>query len=201
MRFPGPIPLFRTWRLVGFIVLAGLLALGGFTLGRAGDAAPVPVGAILRDLGWPPVKRSELLAFTSREDTRPWYVDDALLLVEETKGSWVLVHAVRNPRFPRGHQGGSALTRWGLYYVTDSPPVAERRFPQRPKAEEVEAFLKDNLWQAVSDRGWQVVRCDVDAALWQRVLGYPPVAGVTGAKSTARPASASASKKTPPTAK
>lgn len=167
----------------------------------ASASVPVPVGSILRDLAWPPVKRSELLAFTSREDDRPWYVDDALLLLEEKQGSWVLVHAVRNPRFPPGHRGGSTLTRWGRYYVTDSPPVAERHFSRRPQPAEVEAFLKDNVWQAVTDRSWRVVRCDVDPALWQRVLGYPPVPGVMGTKPGARPALPVPPAKAPPKSK
>jgi hypothetical protein len=118
------------------------------------------------------VQAATLLALVSREDDRPWYVDDALLVLQFRNGRWVLVHAVRNPRFPRGHKGGS--TEWVLYDLMDAPHVGDRYFNHRPTHKEVDQFLKDNRWQFAGDKFWRVVRRVVDEKAWKRVLGYKP---------------------------
>ena len=118
------------------------------------------------------LQAATLLAFVSREDDRPWYVDDALLVLQLRKGRWVLVHAVRNPKYPPGHKGGSK--EWVLYDVMDAPHVGDRYFDHRPTRWQVDQFLKDNQWPFTSDQAWRIVRRMVDADAWQRVLGYRP---------------------------
>ena len=128
--------------------------------------------SILSDLRYVKVWTATLLAFVAREDDRPWYVDDALLVLQLPNEEWMLVHAVRNPQFPPNHRGGS--TKWRRYDVMDAPHVGDRRFNRPPTRKEVDRFLSDNEWQFESDKFWRVVRRFVDEEAWQRVLGYKP---------------------------
>src|ERR1041384_7874061 len=80
----------------------------------------VTAASILSDLHYES-SAAHLLAFISREDKRPWYVDNALLLLELPKGEWMLVHAVRNPKYPAKLKRSPG--RWHVHEVTDSPFV------------------------------------------------------------------------------
>ena len=154
-----------------------VLAAAAFSVWSCSAATPVATNevtstSILQDLGYRKVQTATLLVFVSREDSRPWYVDDALLVWQLPKGQWMLVHAVRNPKFPEGHRGGS--TKWLLHDVMDAPHVGDRRFDHRPTRKEVDRFLKDNRWQFESDTHWRIVRRVVDEEGWQSILGYKP---------------------------
>ena len=129
----------------------------------------VTAASILKNLEYKPVS-AHLLAFISREDRRPWYVDDALLVLQLPKGEWLLVHTARNPRYPKGHQGGAST--WHVYQVMDAAFVGDRHFDHRPTRAELDKFLKDNDWQFESDKSWRVVGRAVDEETWQKVLGY-----------------------------
>ena len=118
------------------------------------------------------VRASTLLEFVSREDSRPWYVDDALLLLELRDGRWVLVHAVRNPKPPSKAQARSM--DWLLHHVMDAPHVGDRFFDHRPGRVDLERFLKDNDWPFGSTQGWRVVGRLRDPDVWQRTLGFKP---------------------------
>lgn len=157
-----------------------LVFLWSVWLGSPATAAEtnvVTATSILKDLA--PLENykgqvATLLAFVARADDRPWYADDALLVLQLPNGKWVLVHAVRNPKYPKGYHGGSGSTKWGLYDVMDAPHVGDRHFDHRPTRKEVDQFLKDNQWQFDSDKFWRVVRRVVNADAWQKVLGYKP---------------------------
>ncbi|MBL9175571.1 MAG: hypothetical protein JNL10_18665 [Verrucomicrobiales bacterium] len=142
---------------------------------QAASTNTVAATSILKDRDlrrYEGVRSATLLTWMSREDDRPWFVDDALLLLEMPRGRWVLVHAVRNPRFPPGHRGGS--TEWGLHHVMDAPPAGDRRFDHLPTSGEMHRFLRDTAWPAPSDVSWRVLRRTVDTAAWKAALGYPP---------------------------
>lgn len=131
----------------------------------------ITAATVLADLHYPKPVAVHLLAFTSREDKRPWYVDDALLLLELPKNEWMLVHAVRNPRYPSDLK--RKPSKWTAHDVMDAPYVGDRTFKHRPTRREMDRFLKDNDWQAESDKYSQVIQSDVDEAVWQKILGYP----------------------------
>lgn len=151
----------------------------------AGRARATTADEILKDLDYKPVASAHVLAFVSREDSRPWYVDDALLVLKMSRGGWMLVHAVRNPRFPPGHRGGS--NRWLVHHVHNAPFVGDRRFEKRPDRGEVDRFLKDNQWKIRPDRQWRVTRSEVDEAVWQQVLGYSSPFASAGLSPGAKP--------------
>ena len=132
--------------------------------------------SILSDLRYGKVRTASLLAVVAREDDRPWYVDDALLVLQLPNHEWMLVHAVRNPKFPPGAPARRRVgsTKWHRYHVMDAPHVGDRRFNHPPTRKEVDRFLSDNEWQFESDKFWRVVRRFVDEEAWQRVLGYKP---------------------------
>ncbi len=161
---------------------AGLFSIGLLfawitSAATAAETNFVTATSILKDLAPGenyPGQVATLLAFVAREDNRPWYADDALLVLQLPKGKWVLVHAVRNPKYPKGYRGGSGSTKWGLYDVMDAPYVGDRHFDHRPTRKEVDQFLKDNRWQFDSDKFWRVVRRVVNEDAWQKVLGYKP---------------------------
>jgi hypothetical protein len=153
----------------------------------AADTNEVTAASILKDLAPDenyPGQVATLLAFVAREDDRPWYADDALLVLQLPKGKWVLVHAVRNPKYPTGYRSGSGSTKWNMYHVMDAPHVGDRHFDHRPTRKEVDQFLKDNRWQSESDKFWRVVRRVVDEAAWQKVLGDKPSFAVGSSKAT-----------------
>ena len=160
-----------------FVGLTVICLLGGL---RGSIAAPattndVTAAAILKDKDlnrYGRVQIATLLAFVSLEDDRPWYVDDALLVLQLPRGQWVLVHAVRNPKYPPGYKNGS--TEWGLHHVMDAPHVGDRRFDHRPTRQEVDQFLKDNDWPFAGTLGRRIVKRMVDEDAWERVLGYKP---------------------------
>lgn len=157
---------------IGIVLVVFALAVWSGSAAIPADTNEVTSASILKDLGYGKVQTATLLTFISREDNRPWYVDDALLVLQLPKGEWMLVHAVRNPKFPKGHRGGS--TRWHLHDVMDAPHVGDRRFDHRPARQEVDQFLKDNSWQFESDKFWRVARRLVDEEAWQKTLGYKP---------------------------
>jgi hypothetical protein len=161
-------------RLLVSLLSIALLAVGGGSAFAANDTNTVSAASILKELvGYGKPQTATLLAFVSREDDRPWYVDDALLVLQLRKGQWVLVHAVRNPRYPKNHKASS--TAWLLHHVYDAPHVGDRYFDHRPTRPEVDQFLKENNWQFESDKLWRVVKRVVDEKAWQRVVGYKPV--------------------------
>jgi len=169
---------FSRRRLFVGLFLVGVLLAWTASADTAAETNVVTATSILKDLDPHDGYRAQsatLLAFVAREDDRPWYVDDALLVLQLPKGKWVLVHAVRNPKYPKGYQGGSSSTKWSLYDVMDAPHVGDRRFDHRPTRKEVNQFLKDNRWQFESDKYSRVVRRVVDDAAWQKVLGYQPI--------------------------
>ena len=130
----------------------------------------VTASSIMADMHYEKAVAAHLLAFVSREDKRPWYVEDALLILERPKGEWVLVHAVRNPRYPPELKRNPSP--WSPREVMDAPYVGDRTFKHRPTQKEMDQFLKDNEWQPESDKCWQVVQSEVDEVVWQRILGY-----------------------------
>lgn len=173
-------PILSRWR--GLLLSACFVGLFGFCLGAAirGYALPSPdtlvtAESVLRSKHlshYGTLRASTLLEFVSREDSRPWYVDDALLLFELPYGRWVLVHAVRNPKPPSKAKARS--TEWLLYHVMDAPHVGDRFFDHRPSRVDMERFLKDNDWPFGSTQGWRVVGRVRDADVWQRALGFKP---------------------------
>ncbi|MGZ8939852.1 MAG: hypothetical protein ACXW32_11630 [Limisphaerales bacterium] len=117
-----------------------------------------------------PKREVVLLAHVSREDSRPWFVENALLLVN-SGNRWALAHAVRNPRFPNGKPAG----KWGLHDVMDAPWSGDRFFDHRPTEEEVKKFLTDTDWTWHSiPRSFRVTSRIVDDEAWQKHLGFPP---------------------------
>jgi hypothetical protein len=135
----------------------------------------VTAASILSDLHYES-SAAHLLAFISREDKRPWYVDDALLLLELPKGNWMLVHAVRNPKYPAKLKRPAG--RWHVHQVMDAPFVGDRCFNHRPTREEMREFIADNRLQFETDKFWIALNRVIDEKVWQTVLGYnSPVAG------------------------
>jgi len=165
-----------SFRLQPECVLFALAILLGLSVSNCVAVEPVPAtnavtaASILADMHYEKVVSAHLLAFVSREDKRPWYVEDALLLLELPKGEWVLVHAVRNPRYPPELK--RKPSRWMAHEVMDAPYVGDRAFTHRPTRNEMGQFLKDNEWQPESDKYWQVVQSEVDEVVWQRILRY-----------------------------
>lgn len=162
-------------RILAGMVLVCLLSVSIGSAAAAAETNAVTATSVLKDLD--PhnnyrMQTATLLAFVASEDDRPWYVDDALLVLQLPKDKLVLVHAVRNPKYPPGHKGGS--TAWGLHHVMDAPHVGDRYFDQRPTRQEVDQFLKDNQWKSESDKSWRVVSRVVNEQDWLRVLGYKP---------------------------
>ena len=154
--------------------IAGTLSMGAERT-EAPATNTVTASSILKDRDlrrYEGVRSATLLTWISREDSRPWFVDDALLLLEMSRVRWVLVHAVRNPRFPPGHRGGS--TEWGLHHVMDAPPAGDLVLDHRPTLRELNRFLKDTAWPLPSDPSWRVIRRSVSASAWKETLGYPP---------------------------
>ena len=146
----------------------------------------VSVAGMLKDLGYSNVKSSNLLAFISREDQRPWYVDDALLLLEFPKGRWTLVHCVRNPRYPKGHPLAGRVDKWGHHDVCDAPWAGNQHFNHRPTRVEIESFLKKTDWPTRDDKFWRITRQIVNEAAWPKKLNDGTVVPVTP-KRQARP--------------
>lgn len=150
------------------LVTVILAVLGAPEWGVAAPSNPAipPVSAqvILKQLGsYTRVQSVRLLAFISREDDRPWYVDDALLLVEFKSGKWVVAHAARNPRFPKTskRQGASG---WFFHNVCDAPWAGDQIYDHRPTRADVQRFLKVTDWPAADDKFWRITREYVDDA-------------------------------------
>jgi hypothetical protein len=164
-------------RILAVLLMVCVLPVWIGSAATAAETNGVTATSILQDLDPHDGYRAQsatLLAFVAREDDRPWYADDALLVLQLPKDKWVLVHAVRNPKYPKGYRGGSGSTKWSMYDVMDAPYVGDRHFAHRPTRKEVDQFLKDNQWQFTSDKYMRVVRRVVDADAWQKVLGYQP---------------------------
>lgn len=111
-----------------------------------------------------------LLAFVSLEDSRPWFAEDALLLIKDDT-RWILAHVVRNPRYPDGRPA----SKWHHHHVFDAPWSGDRVFKQKPTKEDVTKFLADNRWQWHSEPGsFQVTKRMVNDEAWIRLLDMPP---------------------------
>lgn len=158
----------------------------GFAAPPAPASPPVSAQAILKQIGrYTKVQSVRLLAFISREDDRPWYVDDALLLVEFKSGKWAIAHAVRNPRFPKtSKQRGPG--RWRFHDVCDAPWAGDQMYDHRPTRAEVQRFLKVTDWPAGDDKFWRVTKAYVDEDA--RKAGWiEPVSPLSVAPSSQRP--------------
>lgn len=164
-------------RIGAMVVWFGFAGVGspGTVCAEVPRTNAVTASSILKDRDlrrYDGVRAATLLTWISREDSRPWFVDDALLLLEMPRGRWVLVHAVRNPWFPPGHRGGS--TEWGLHHVTDAPPSGDLTLDHRPTLREMNRFLKDTAWPSPSDPSWRTRQRTVNESAWTTMLGYPP---------------------------
>ncbi len=168
-----------------------VLTMWARSASAAADTNEVTAASILKDLASDENYTGQiatLLAFEAREDDRPWYVDHALLVLQLPKGKWVLAHAVRNPKFPKGQKRVSRSTEWRLHHVEDAPFVGDRHFDHRPSRKEVDQFLTDNEWQFESDIPMRVVRQVVNEETWQKVLGYKPIIQAPKRRGAALPA-------------
>jgi hypothetical protein len=153
------------------VLLATLpwLAACGGSPAPAGDATPssaaaapgcLPAGWIERDVvaidleavDRPPsaAATSRVLAWRIREDDRPLYVEDAIVLLElagpAALKSWRLLHVFRHPK--------AAMVdpdEWRRAQIADTPVTGVARFEAPPTAAEIEAFMRESRWNDPSD--------------------------------------------------
>jgi hypothetical protein len=175
--YPTAVSRIRRRRTTAWLALwlVGSVAGGPAPSAAAAATNEVTAASIVHDLGYDKNDQGQvatLLAFVAREDRRPWYVDDALLVLYWPQGIWQLVHAVRNPKYPKDYKFTPGSTAWQLHHVYDAPSFAERSFDHPPTREEVNLFLKDNEFQFKSDRIFRVAERVFYDDAWEKVLGY-----------------------------
>jgi len=109
------------------------------------------------------------LALQSEIDSRPLYVERALLVFECDDGGWWLVTAARTPR-----ECIAWRQRWGVAAALDAWYGAER-FSKRPTKEDVTTFLRVTDWRAEPESGWHRLRSEKYVSNWRAALGFDPI--------------------------
>lgn len=130
--------------------------------GVASGMNPDPF-SIFQDLRMGDVQAAFLLAARAEEDSRPLYVESALLLARGPH-SWTLAHAYRHRR------GG-----WQWSAVFDADQVPRRDYDHQPTRPEVEKFVRDTWWKSKSGKGFRLLANAVPAQAWMDGLGFAPV--------------------------
>jgi hypothetical protein len=143
-------------------VMTPVLALGA-------ETNAVSVQTIVEQLEYRDVKTPYLLAFSAQVDSRPLYVESALLVAELTNHTWRLVHAYRHPKERVAH-----FHLWAEATATDVFRAGHRDFGHRPSEADVEKFLHDSWWEFRASQDFRLLRGEVYYDTWKRTLGYRP---------------------------
>ncbi len=110
-----------------------------------------------------------LLALQAEVDSRPWYVERALLAFQCDEGAWWLITAARNP-----HGTPEWRHHWSVAEAVDAWYGAQQ-FDHRPTESDVRRFLAVTEWHASPRDDWHRLRAEVFAADWRAALGFDPV--------------------------
>jgi hypothetical protein len=127
--------------------------------------------SIAQDLRYRDIDQVYLLAFSSKVDDRPLFVEEALIAVKSKSGKWGLAYAYRQPK-----ESEVGANHWHLSGVADAHQYPSRDFDHRPSKDEVERFLDDSWWRfrALATGEFRVIRGMVFTETWEKVFGYRP---------------------------
>ena len=121
-----------------------------------------------------PKPQAHVLAWKTKEDHRPWYVEECILWVHwmESNGRkhWTLAHLGRNPKPPPQGRGRG----WELAIVYDAPVAYYRVFDIPPTNQDVYMFCSDSWWEFGPDGGFRILDARVCVETWRQVIGEEP---------------------------
>lgn len=110
-----------------------------------------------------------ILVWKIQEDSRPLYTESAVLWLQARTpagNKWKLAHLFRHPKYPHA--------TWCLHKIMDSPQRdTSAVYDRPPRADEVEAFLRETCWSFMPDRGFRLTDGAVCVQNWQAATGAP----------------------------
>jgi hypothetical protein len=116
-----------------------------------------------------------ILVWKIEEDTRPLYSESAVLWlqIQTTAGKkWKLAHVFRHPKYPFGKT-------WCLNKIMDTPQHdTSAVYDRPPRADVLEAFLRETWWSFKPDRGFRLIDGAVCVQNWQASTGSPAPQGL-----------------------
>jgi len=169
---------FAHMRLQSFVVIAVVASvLFGCANHRSRwtETGPVSAWSIVGDLRQTTVKEcanlkfAYLLALEAEIDSRPWYVERALLAFHCNDGRWWLITAARNP-----YEAQAWRRQWTVAEAVDAWYGA-KRFDSKPTESDVRRFIRDTDWHASPRTDWRRLRAELFLADWRAAFGFEPV--------------------------
>jgi hypothetical protein len=153
-----------------FLTFCILLLIQSLAFAEPAGTNGITADSIVHDLKFKDSIKTHLLAFVSRVDDRPHYVDSALLVMELPNNRWRLVHAIRHPK-----SGSTNREAWHVTFGSEDQNIrGSEVYDHPPTALDMGPFLLRSSYSFDEWQGYHTLHSALYTETWEKVLKHKP---------------------------